>query len=351
MNIRIFACILKIFISVNTFAQIGGGNIYEFLNLPHSARVAALGGKLISIKDNDLNLSFNNPSLLNSSMEKQLVLNYVNYFSDINYGYVSYSISDKKLGNFAAGIYFINYGEFIAADPTGQITGNFKASEYAFNLIWSKPIDSLFTFGVNVKPIFSVFEQYSSFGMAADFGITYCNTEKLFTAALVLKNIGTQISTYYSKNREPLPFEIQFGISQQLEHAPFRFSFLAHHLETFDLTYKNTNEPNPGFDPFTGKAIPEKKLGKFAEKIMRHIIVGVEIIPSENFFVQFGYNYQRKKELQISSRSSTVGFSWGFGFKISKFQFGFGRATYHLAGSSNHFSIITNFSGLLKKQQ
>ena len=97
MNIRIFACILKIFISVNTFAQIGGGNIYEFLNLPNSARVAALGGKLISIKDNDLNLSFNNPSLLNSSMEKQLVLNYVNYFSDINYGYVSYSISDSEI--------------------------------------------------------------------------------------------------------------------------------------------------------------------------------------------------------------------------------------------------------------
>jgi hypothetical protein len=45
-----------------------------------------------------------------------------------------------------------------------------------------------------------------------------------------------------------------------------------------------------------------------------------------------------------------VGFSYGFGIKISKFHLSYGRATYHLAGASNHFSISTNFSSFYKDQ-
>ena len=46
-----------------------------------------------------------------------------------------------------------------------------------------------------------------------------------------------------------------------------------------------------------------------------------------------------------------VGFSWGFGIKISKFHFSYGRATYHLAGGSNHFSLSTNLSDFYHKKQ
>jgi len=59
-----------------------------------------------------------------------------------------------------------------------------------------------------------------------------------------------------------------------------------------------------------------------------------------------GYNYQRRKELQIDSKISTVGLSWGFGINTSMINLEFGRATYHLAGSSNHLSLIVK-TGLL----
>ncbi len=36
---------------------------------------------------------------------------------------------------------------------------------------------------------------------------------------------------------------------------------------------------------------------------------------------------------------STVGFSWGFGVRISRFQFSYGSGRYHLAGSSNLISV------------
>ncbi|HEX3009536.1 MAG TPA: hypothetical protein VHO90_18170, partial [Bacteroidales bacterium] len=60
------------------------------------------------------------------------------------------------------------------------------------------------------------------------------------------------------------------------------------------------------------------------------------------FYVRAGYNYQRRKEMTIASKTGMVGFSFGFGIKISRFNIEYGRAAYHLAGASNHFSIGLN---------
>jgi len=331
-------------------AQIGGRAIYEFLNLPNSGKVAALGGEVNALPDPDLNLVFHNPSLLSPEMSNALVMNYVNYFADINFGYISYARSFDSLGNFAAGLHYIHYGTFTAADETGQKTGEFNASEYAFNLFYSRAIDSMFSVGINVKPIISNLEKYSSFGLAADLGITYHNSSRLFTAALVLKNMGVQITTYDGETREPLPFEIQLGLSQKLKYAPFRISLVAHNLQKYRLTYDKTDSQDQHNDPFTSDTDEQSKVGEFAENIMRHLILGLEFTPIQSFSLRVGYNYQRRKELQIPSKIAAVGFSWGFGLHIYKFQFSYGRATYHLAGASNHFSLSTNIGSFYRKQ-
>jgi hypothetical protein len=336
-------------LSVSGYSQLGGSYTYSFLDLTNSARVASLGGKTNAIWDNDLNLAFQNPALLSSEMKNHLVLNYVNYFSDINFGYVSYANTIDKIGNVAAGLHFINYGEFIAADHLGNKTGTFTASEYALNLIWSKSYDSLFHFGINVKPVYSSMEKYRSFGLVADIGLTYTNREKLFVASIVMRNIGYQIKPYHDQNREPMPFEIQMGLSQKLKHAPFRFSFVYHNLQQFDLTYK-TGQSTLDFDPLTGETIKENKIEIFADKLMRHMIFGVEFIPFESFILRAGYNYQRRMELKLDTQTAMVGFSWGFGLKIYKFHLSYGRASYHLAGASNHFSLSTNLSSFYTRR-
>ena len=339
-----------ILIASQLSAQLGGSATYAFLNLTNSARVASLGGKVVSIWDDDLNLPFHNPSLLHEGMSNSLVLNYVNYFSDINFGYVSYARSYEGVGNFALGLHYINYGKFTAADEVGNITGEFRAAEYAFNMFYSRAIDSSFSIGVNLKPVYSVLETYRSFGMVADIGLNYTNKDKLFSAGLVFRNVGVQIKPYHEGHREPVPFEILIGLSQKLRHAPFRFSLVGHNLQKPDMTYEDPADKNVEFDPITGEPLPENKLAKFGDNLMRHLIFGVEFIPFENFYLRVGYNYQRRQELKISSRVAMVGFSYGFGIKISKFHLNYGRATYHLAGASNHFSISTNFSSFHKKR-
>ena len=92
LKILLIICLNTIF-SMLCFSQIGGQNTYEFLNFTNSARIASLGGNQISIKDNDLNFVFSNPSLLTSSLDNNLVINYYNDI--INYHCISSDLKTK----------------------------------------------------------------------------------------------------------------------------------------------------------------------------------------------------------------------------------------------------------------
>jgi hypothetical protein len=325
--------ILLFSISARVFSQTGGDNVFEFLNLTHSGLVASLGGSNVSLPVPDLNMAYHNPALLSASMDKNLTISYVNYFAGINYGMSMYARSFPGTGNFAAGLTYLNYGSFTESDESGNITGSFKAAEYALSVIWSRTFDSIFTFGANLKPILSHLENYTSFGMALDAGVSYLSRNKLFSAGLVLKNIGLQIKTYTGDHGEKLPFEIQAGLSQKLAHAPFRFSLTLRHLEKFDLTHTYDESSDQS-------GTSAASASGFGENILRHIVAGGELIPHKNFYFSAGYNYQRRREMQIESRVSTVGFSWGFGINTSYLSLGFGRASYHLAAASNHITLI-----------
>jgi hypothetical protein len=333
--------LLVLFFSVHLAgAQDGGGNTYEFLNLSSSARIAAMGGGLVPVKDNDLNLVFCNPAVLSDEMDRQLAFSGVLYFADINYGYAAYATRIKNAGMFSGGIHYVNYGDFTETDVYGQVLGTFSAGEYSLNLSWARPFyDSSLTGGVTLKTIYSSLADYESFGLAADIGVNYYAEKHLLNLSLVAKNAGRQLTYYTDGNNEPLPFEIQFGLSKRLAKAPFRFSFVWQHLEKFDLSYTDPAKENET-DPITGEPVNEEIT--FGNKMLRHVIIGAELLLSKNFHVRAGYNFRRRNELGVESRMGTVGLSWGFGFRISKFHISYGRATYHLAGGSNHFSLTAN---------
>jgi len=331
MKKKVLYFILFIISFSPSFAQTGGDNVYEFLNLTHSGLVSSLGGTNVSIHTNDLNLAYHNPALLNAGMSRNLALNYVNYFAGINYGLAMYSRSYQGTGNFAVGLTYLNYGTFNETDVTGTITGSFRAAEYALSLIYSREIDTSLTIGITFKPVISQLEKYTSAGFAFDLGASWHNVENLFSAGIVIKNIGYELTTYAGEAHERLPFEIQAGISQRLPHAPLRLSLTLRHLEKYDLIHEYNSTTESGNN---------HNSSGFFENAMRHAIAGVELIPHKNFYLSAGYNYQRRRELQVDSKVSAVGFSWGFGINTSVLNIEFGRATYHLAGSSTNISLV-----------
>jgi hypothetical protein len=101
MSRKLYLFLLFVSVIFTGKAQVGGETTYQFLELTSSARVAALGGTQIAIADTtDLNLSFFNPALLHKEMNHSFLVNYVNYFADINYGYASYARHFEGYWNF-----------------------------------------------------------------------------------------------------------------------------------------------------------------------------------------------------------------------------------------------------------
>jgi hypothetical protein len=336
---------IGLILSVRSFAQSGGKTAYKFLTQTNSARVAALGGKFLTIHDNDLSLALANPSLITPQMHNTLSLNFTDYFAGTHYGYASYGFNLDKFGSFAGTMQYYSYGKSDNTTEYGETVGQFSAGEYAFNLGWGRMLDSVFSIGANFKMIYSGLESYNSFGLAVDVAGSYVPNET-FCASLLFRNIGRQITAYTSEGVEPLPFEIQAGISKKLAHVPFRYSILLQPLEKWDLRY---TDPNAVVDPFTGVVAKSSGIDAFANNAMRHIIIGGEFIPAKFLSIRLGYNYLRRQEMKVISRPGTVGFSWGIGLKVSKFNFSYSRAAYHLAGSPNFISISTNLGDWSKK--
>jgi len=283
-------------------------------------------------------------------MHHHLALNYVNYFAGINYGYASAAAKLGQKGTIAGGIHYLNYGKFQGADESGKLTGSFRAADYSVNIMYSRPLDSLITYGFTVKSIFSDLEMYNSTAIAFDAGITYYNPGSKFTAGLVLRNIGFQVDAYYPEGAgEPLPFNLALGISKGLQYAPLNFYIVADHLEKWDLTYETDEEKENSKDPFTGEPISESGFDVFLDKFMRHIVIGTEFNLGKNIMLRAGYNYRRRQEMKIDAKPGMVGFSWGIGVKVSKFRISYGHSIYHLAGGTNQFSFSMNLDEFAKK--
>ena len=303
--------LLILFYSCIGCGQSGGGNALDFLQLVQPSRIAALGGSNLSIFDGDANMASSNPGLLNASMHDKVTLNFVDYFAGINYASASYTFAidttiDRVL---QANMLNANYGTFQYANATGQlIGGSFTANDALLSISYAQQFASSIRGGMALKFIYSAIESYHAFGLAADVGASYYNEERGVSIGAVARNIGPSLS--YSDNgaRESLPTELQLGISKKLKYAPFRVSITLENLQKWDLTLENPNLTDQT-DPLTGEVIEVKQPG-FVDKAMRHVVLGGELLLTDNFHIRTGFNYKRRRELKLAARPGMIGFSF-----------------------------------------
>lgn len=346
---KISLLFIVVFASMVSIGQIGGESTYQFLNYVNSARVEGAGGYLIAIRDNDPSLGVENPSLLNRSMHGYLVLDYTNQFAGSNFGFTSYTKHYNNIGTFNGSLLYANYGSFSEADVEGNLTGGtFTASDINARLSYGRPITERLSVGGSFNLLGSFYEQYNSFGLSASLGASYYNKDKEFSAGLVIRNIGYQLKSYTENNREALPFNAAVAISKKLAHAPFRFSLTYHNLQRFNLLFFDEDAPIET-DPLTGEIIENNTAG-FAQNFIQHIVIGGELILSENFHIQAGYNHNVRTLNKAVSKSGATGLSWGIGFKVKRFHLNYGMGKRHIAGANNHITISTNIGKRLEAE-
>jgi hypothetical protein len=345
MKKQTFAILLTLLSFQKAYTQIAGTKAFAFLNMPSSARQLSLGSNFISTVDNDLSQAWNNPAALNSAMDKHVFATYNNYVSDINSGYFSYGKTFKNIGTFSLGILYLDYGTFNGYNETGISTGTFKAQDQCFNLSFGKQVNNKFRIGASAKYIYSIYESFVSNGLSTDLSGIYSDSAKQFTVTAFARNIGFQAIPYSGTERQGLPMEIAVTISKRLEHLPFRYHLIFSNLQKPDFRYtiSQTGEKDENGNP-------KLKTMTMGDNILRHIGLGGELNLSKFFVLRFGYNHMKRKEMGQEQKRGTAGFSWGLGFKVSKFQISYGSASYFYGHNSNQFSLLLNLNDFYKKK-
>jgi hypothetical protein len=336
---RKFLLFIVMLFCTATYSQIGGKYVYQFLNLVTSPRQAALGGKTLTIYDDDVNTAHFNPATINAEMDNHLALNYGSYFGEVSYGTASYAYTyDRHLQTFQAGVNYVNYGNFEGYDENGVATEQFSGSEIALSFGYGYNIPNTnIHVGANAKLISSTLESYNSFGAAVDLGGLYVNEEKALNVALVVRNIGTQITVYEDTN-EKLPLEIMAGVSQQLENVPIRWHLTLENLQQWNIAFSNPARAVGSIDGGT-----EEEKVSFFNNALRHVIFGIELFPKKSFNIRLGYNFRRAEELRILEQRNFSGLSAGFGLKINKLKFNYSYSRYTLAANTSLFGLTINF--------
>jgi len=315
--LRLVIPILSFLFSSSLCAQtIGGSSVFNFLKLPGTPQLTALGGVNVSVTSNDVGLAFNNPALLKKEMHTQMNAVFNSFYAGINAYHLSFAYRHEKLKtNFGWGLTYFDYGKISETDPSGNILGLIKPTDWVMQVSASRRYLQKWNYGASFKFISSNYGIYRSNGIAIDMGVLYSDTANLFSASMVAKNIGYQLKKYAGTEAEELPFDLQVGITKKLRNAPMSFSFTAHHLHQFDIRYNDTafnNENSFGIN----------KSGKFTfDKIFRHFVFAAQVFPVPQLELTVGYNHLRRQELNINNTTNGLnGFSIGVGLVVKKIQ-------------------------------
>lgn len=336
--------LLIIFITLTQFAsaQIGGTSAFQFLDMPVSARATSQGGIYNHLYENDAGLAFGNPAMLNSEMHKQMSISYLPYFAGSHSANFNY-IHDFNLATFQFGTQFMNYGKLIRYDELGTEQGLFNATDVSLVAGAGRSYKEKFKFGANAKLAFSQIDAYTALGMAFDLSAMYVDTAKLFSASLIVRNVGFQMKTYTKGNQELMPTDIQIGLSKRFKHLPFRINLTGHNFTRWDVRYDDPNAVQTSTTIFDDEEDSGPKgAAVFFDNFMRHIIFGGEFQFGKAFNMGFAYNHHRRAELALDSKGGLAGFSFGFGLKIKRIGIQYGMGKYTNAGTANHLTLNVN---------
>ncbi len=305
-----------------------GEGVYRFLTLPVSSYAAGLGGTVLSSPENDLNLSLHNPAALSGEMHNQLALGYMNYVADIHLGTAAYARKINERSTWSAALRYVDYGRIISAGDNLP-EGEFFVKDMAMSGGYAFMLSPRWRAGAGMHLVYSVLEHYTSLGVAVDLGVQYANPEQKIWAGFTLKNLGSQFKPY-DESYEALPWDVQLGFTKGLLHAPFRFTLTAWGFNAWSYPY---------LDGTTGQVVNNDN---FVEKAFKHLLIGLEFVPSDNFQLSLGYNVRRKSELSLAQRTILTGFTAGFSMSVRKLRIGASFAQYHIAGNTLQMTLSTN---------
>jgi hypothetical protein len=331
---KLFIGIIGLFLSGTVAAQFGGKKSYQFLALPSSARLAAIGGVNVSLADRDVNFFFSNPALVSDSLNGFASAGYTFYVADIGQSVFAYTHNFERVGVISFGVHHLGYGTITGYDDSGLETGSFSSSETALVISKSHQI-SIFRMGASVKFVASSLAGFRSNALLLDVGGLFVHPEKDLTVGLTIKNFGFVISEYSGTSSTEIPFDVQAGVTFKPEHMPVRASLTVYNLTSLGEVY---DDPNDAEDDRSG-----------VKKIMQHLAFGAEILIHKNVNVLLGYNVLKQQELKTQNTNGG-GFTAGASIKIKAFDLAISRSSYSIGNAAWTFTLAADINKMFFKK-
>ena len=287
--------------------------VFNFLRLPVSAHVAALGGDNTTLVEDDATLMFHNPALMNNIADRTLNLNFMTYMEGAATGSASFVRAAGERGTWGVTGQYMNYGTMKEMTASGQQTGEFSAKDIAVGGSFSYALNEWFTGGITAKFVASYIGQYNSLGAAVDLGINYYNSDSELSVSAVARNLGGQLSAY-EDDFERMPFDLQLGFTKRLLRSPLRLS------------------------------VSLVRLNDWEQSFGKHLVVGADVILTPQFYLAAGYNAMRAAEMKISTADDSsahgAGLSFGGGMQLERLKLHVAYAKLHVSA----YSLLVNLS-------
>ena len=285
---------------------------YNFLRLPVSAHVAALGGENITLTDDDATLIFHNPSLINSVSDRTINLNYMTYMEGAKTASAAYVMAAGDRATWGVTGQYMDYGTMRQTTAVNEDLGTFSARDIAIGGSFAYALTNALSGGITAKVISSHIAGYSSLAVGFDLGLNYLNEGGDLSISAVARNLGGQVKAY-DDTFDRIPFDLQLGICKRLGNAPLRFSATLSRLNDWD------------------------------EAFGRHLAIGVDVLLSDQIYIAAGYNFRSASQMKINdgdgSSAHGAGLSLGAGLQLERFKLNIGYGKYHVSASSLLFNI------------
>lgn len=306
----------------------GSSSVFDFLNLPTSSHAMALGGKNISLIEDDASLVFQNPALMSSVSDKTLNLNFLTYMQGSKAGNISYVQAQGERGTWSAMAQFVGYGDMDATDSEGNIIGTERMLDMNISGGYSYLLSDRWAGGVSGKFLYSYYAGYSSIALAVDLGLNYYNNDKDFSFSVVAANLGGQVSAF-GDIAEYLPMDLQLGLSKGLGQLPVRV-----HLMFYDMFHWSKDY----------YYCPDGDLNGF-QVFLNHLNLGADLtLYQGRFWLGLGYNFRRGQEMKAGGSSHAAGLTVGAGLNIKKIKLGVAYGNYHTGAPTLSFTLAYSFA-------
>jgi hypothetical protein len=217
---------------------------FTFLEVPVTARTAALGEASLALSDANSSSVFDNPAALGfTTLTHSVSASYAPWFAEIKNYAASYSLK-TGIGIFGIGLVVFDYGTMprtvvAPGQKVYEITGTFGAKSTAIGLTYAAMLTDRFAFGATVKYAQETIDIYQAGNMLFDGGVLYYTGLGSFRLAASIHNFG--VNSKFINDEFKMPSVLKLGVALDVlggEEAPHRLTMMAQALHPNDAPEK-----------------------------------------------------------------------------------------------------------------